>query len=335
MTTIEPSGQGIWSPKIRDQSLVRKFISQNGTGYTALAITNGAEYVDPDAGSLNLKVYFDDTTQEFPPTPPGTQIVNVGSSLITKVDTGMYSYEIGPPNTAFRGILTMLWTYTINGVAFTYRDHAQILNQMPLYESLRDSEKSVIEQVSWMLGDLFDSTEGGPNLIEPFQTHFDYERLAQCEGRAITRMNLIGFPVMYWGLGPCTQEVFTTFHGLLVLGTYLEVVRFLTASYTEIPVFQGVNVSFTDRRDYQQRWNQIWTQEWPEYVTYVKMAKRKVLNLGRGALLVGGGIYGGNALGIFQAGTYASQVRSWRFYPAAPAISWGSTSHGSGVPGGL
>lgn len=335
MTTVEPSGQGVFSPKIRDQSLVRKFIAQNGTGYTAIAITNGAAHIDPDDDSLHLVVYFDDVTQEFPPTPPGTQIINVGSGSITKVDTGHYFYEIGPPNTAYRGVLTMKWTYTINSVAFTYLDYAQILNQMPLYESLRDSEKSVIEQVSWMLGDLFDSTEGGPNLIEPFQTHFDYERLAQCEMRAITRMNLIGFPVRYWGLGPETEQIPYFFHGLLVLGTYLEVVRFLTASYTEIPVFQGVNVSFTDRRDYQQRWNQIWTQEWPEYVTYVKMAKRKLLNLGRGALLVGGGIYGGNAMGIFQAGTYASQVRSWRFYPAAPSISWGSVSHGSGFPSAL
>jgi hypothetical protein len=120
-----------------------------------------------------------------------------------------------------------------------------------------------------------------------------------------------------------------------VLGAYLEVVRFLTASYTEVPIFQGSNVTFADRSNYQQRWNQIFTQEWPEYVTYVKYAKRKLLSLGRGALLVGGGIYGGNALGIFQAGTYASQVRSWRFYPAAPAISWGATNHGSGFPGGL
>jgi hypothetical protein len=335
MTTVEPSGQGIYSPKIRDQSLVRKFIAQNGTGYTAIAITDGNTFVDPDADTLNLAVYFDDVTVEFPPVAPGVQIVNVGPSSITKKDTGHWYFEIGPPNTAYRGVLTMVWTYSINSVPFTFTDYAQILNQMPLYESLADPEKSVIEQVSWMLGDLFDSTEGGPNLIEPFQTHFDYERLAQCEKRAVTRMNLIGYPVHYWDIGPCGIPVPPTFHGLLVLGTYLEVVRFLVASYTEIPLFQGANITYTDRRDYAQRWNQIFQQEWPEYVTYVKMQKRASLQLGRGALLVGGGIFGGNALGIFQAGTYASQVRSWRFYPAAPAISWGATSHGGGFPGGL
>jgi hypothetical protein len=324
MTTAEPSGSNIFSPKIRDQTLVRKFIAQFGTGYTALAITNGAAYVDPDPSSLNLTVYFDDVTTEFPPTPPGTQIVSVGASSITKTETGHYYYEIGPPNTAYRGVLTMVWTYTVDSVPFTFMDFAQILNQMPLYESMRDSEKSIIEQVTWMLGDLFDSTDGGPNLIEPFQTHYDYERLAQCERRAVTRTNYIGFPVTHWGVGPDTDQVPSHFEGLLVLGTYLEVIRHLVASYTEIPLFQGTNVTFTDRRDYAQRWNTVFSQEWPEYLTYVKMAKRKMLQLGRGALLVGGGIYGGNALGIFQAGTYASQVRSWRFYPAAPAIGFGA-----------
>jgi hypothetical protein len=335
MTTVEPSGQGISSPKIRDQSLVRKFLAQNGTGYTALAITNGATFVDPDEGTLNLAVYFQDVTAQYPPTPPGNQIANVGPTLITKQDTGHYYYEIGPPNTAYRGVLTMIWTYQINGVPFTFRDYAQILNQMPLYESLRESEKCIVEQVSHMLGDLFDSTDGGPNLIEPFQTHFDYERLAQCLQLAVVRTNVIGYPVTYWGIGPETEAIHGAFEGLLVLGTYLECVRHLVRSYTEIPVFQGANVTIADRRDYQMRWNTIFTQEWPEYQSYVKMAKRKLLSLGRGALLVGGGIYGGNALGIFQAGTYASQVRSWRFYPAAPAISWGASNHGSGMPGGL
>src|SRR5271168_4910535 len=103
---IEPSGVNVSSPKIRDQALVRKFIAQNGVGYTAIAITQGDTYIDPDEGSLSLKVYFDDVTLQYPPTPPGTQIVNVGANLITKQETGHYYYEIGPPNTAYRGVLT-------------------------------------------------------------------------------------------------------------------------------------------------------------------------------------------------------------------------------------
>jgi hypothetical protein len=59
----------------------------------------------------------------------------------------------------------------------------------------------------------------------------------------------------------------------------------------------------------------------------VRAYKIGQLNMARGSLLVAGGIYGGSALGVFMSGTYAAQVRSWRFYPAAAAISWGATSH--------
>ena len=335
MTTIEPSGENVFSPKIENQSLVRRFIAQNGVGYVALAITSGDSFINADDGSMNLKVYFNDPTTDPPGIPPGTKIIDVSTGF-TSVDTGHYTYDIGPTHTAYRGTLTIVWTYQVGGTEYTFTDYAQILNQMPLYESLRPEEKVIIEQVTWMLGDIFDSTEGGPNLIEPFQTSFDYERLAQVMSRAVTRMNLIGFPIETWGIGPNSQQVHARLQPLLVIGTYLEVIRHLVASYTEIPAFQGANITYTDRRDYAQRWNQIWTQEWPEYVTYVKMAKRKLLNLGRGALLVGGGYYGGSGFnGVFQAGGYAAHTRAFRFYPAAPALSWGSSAHGSGFPSAL
>ena len=82
MTTVEPSGQGIYSPKILNQALVRKFVAQNGRGYVALNITNGAAgSVDPDPGTLALQVWFNDVTAEFPTSsdPRGTEIINVTS----------------------------------------------------------------------------------------------------------------------------------------------------------------------------------------------------------------------------------------------------------------
>lgn len=342
MTTVEPSGSGVFSPKIRDQALVRKFVAQNGRGYVALNIVSGGPggpsgggsvSVDPDPGTLTLQVWFDDVTTEYPTSQGnarGTQIVNVTQGSITKTGTGLYYYELRPPNTTYRGVLTAQWGYQVNGVAFTYLDHLQILEQMPLYDSLNEQEQSIVEQVSWMMGDLFDSTEGGPYLIEPFQTHYNYERLAQLEKIAVTRLNLMSnfnnAPTQ-WGIGPGSQTVPANFAGLLVIGTYLELVRHLIRSYTEMPNFPGTNVTFTDRRDYAQRWQTVFQQDWPEYQQMVRNAKISLLNMSRGSLLVGGGIYGGSSMGIFQAGTYASQVRSWRFYPAAPAISWGATGH--------
>jgi hypothetical protein len=339
MPITDPSGINTYSPKIRDQSIVRKFISQGGTGYIALSIMAGipgsvvaqqAGAVDPDTGTLGLTVYFDDVTAAFPVAAPGTVIATVTADQISKQDVGMYYYEIGPSLTAYRGTLTAVWTYQVDSVPFTFTDHLQILNPMSFYDTLNQQEQSIVEQVSFMVGDVFDSTEGGPQLIEPFQTHYDFERLAQLERLAVTRFNLMSTfsnPPSAYGVGPGTQTVPVQAAGLLVIGTYLELVRHLTRSYVEIPAFPGTNVTFVDRRDYFQRWQTIYQTDWPEYQQMVRNFKVGQLDLGRGALLVAGGIYGGSALGVFQAGLYSSQVRSMRFYPAAPAIAWGATSH--------
>lgn len=347
MTTPQPSGVNTYSPKIRDQSLVRRFLAQHGRGYIALSIIDGvpgtivsdqSKPVDPDPGSLTLQVWFDDVTNQFPPAVPGVSLFTVTQDQITRTGPGAFYYEIGPPNTSYRGTLTAQWGYTINGVAFTFMDFLQIQGQMPFYDSLNQQEQSIVEQVTFMLGDAFDSTEGGPQLIEPFQTHYDYERIAQMERIAVTRFNLMSTfsnPPSTYGVGPGTQTVPAQFAGLMVLGTYLETVRHLIRSYVEMPAFQGANVTYVDRRDYFDRWNQVLQSEWPEYQLMVRNAKIGMLDLARGPMLVGGGIYGGNANGLFIAGGYAAQTRSFRFYPAAPAISWGASAHGSGFPSAL
>lgn len=330
----QPSGAGVYSPKIRDQALVRKFVSQYGNGYVAIDIrgTNGS--VDADPGTVRLKLWYKDPTEQLPSSndPRGIEVLN--TTEVNHPDTGKYDFSIGPEHTSQRGVLTAEWSYEVSGTEFKFIDNLQVLNHMPLYDSLDAQRRHVVEQVSWMIGDLYDSAEGGPHLIDEFQTKFDYERIAQLMGRALVRMNTTGFPVTNWMISPVDGSPVTPttqvgyppgdFNGLLAIGTYLEVIRHLRDSYVEIPNRPNMNVTYTDRRDYSQRWAGILASEWPEYVRMVKMAKRKMLNLGRGSLLVAGGIYGGNATGLFMYGTYVSQTRAFRFYPAAPSVSWPS-----------
>lgn len=328
----EPSGVNVVSPKIRDQALVRKFVSQYGSGYVGINVVKGQESVNVDDGTMNLKVYYRDPTEEFPSTsdPRGELVLDVSSGF-GHPETGKYDYDIGPENTANRGVLTAEWTYEVNGVELKFVDHLQILNQMPYYDTLDPERRAIVEQVSWMFGDLYDSAEGGPHLIDEFQTKFDFERISRLMGRALTRMNTTGFPIQNWNFGPPFSDPTSAsyppseFSGLLVIGTYLEVIRHLRDSYVEIPARPNMNVTYVDRRDYWQRWSQVLAQEYPEWQRMVKMAKRKMLNLGRGSLLVSGGIYGGSAGGIFMSGTYASQTRAFRFYPAAPSLAFNST----------
>lgn len=369
----EPSGVSVWSPKIANEALVRKFISLGGSGYVAIAIQDSstgsqAAAVDADPESLGLAIWFmDPLSSPLPTNPYGTQVATITASSITRTGTGQYYYDLGPSLTANRGLITAIWTYTVNGTPFQFTDHLQVLDPMPLYDSLSDADKMTVEQVSWMFGDLYDSTEGGPHLIEEFQTHWGYERIAQMMSIAVMRMNYIGnygnAPTT-WAVGngvgatytiPSQQVVNTqtlpdgtvntvTYYthsstsggtggvptqmaGLVVLGTYIECMRHLRDSYTEIPDRPGMDVTYTNRRDYQSRWSQNLQTEEQAWEQMVKRAKMSMLSMSAGSLLVAGGIYGGSSLGVFQAGTYAAQVRSWRFYPAAPAIMWGATSH--------
>lgn len=364
----EPSGVSVWSPKIADEALVRKFVSLGGLGYIAISIQNGAAAVDPDPETLSLAIWFNDVlTAPSTTNPYGTQVATVTADSITKVDTGKYYYDLGPTLTANRGLITAVWTYQVSGTAFQFTDHLQVTDAMPLYDTLTDSDKNTIEMVSWMFGDLYDSTEGGPHLIEEFQTHWNYERIAQMMALAVMRMNFIGNygnPPTTWGIGAASGTTYNTpgqqvvntqtlpngtvntvtyytassssmnnssvpaqLSGLVVLGTYIECMRHFRDSYTEIPARPGMDVTYTDRRDYWSRWNQNLQQEQSNWEQMVRNAKRSLIGMARGSLLVSGGIYGGNAVGPFVAGTYAAQVRSWRFYPAAPAIMWGATSH--------
>jgi hypothetical protein len=377
----EPSGVSVWTPKIADEALIRKFLSLNGMGYIAIAIQASqssqtgsigqAVAVDPDPQTLQVVLWFNDVLDNPAPNlsntnPYGVQVATVDWQSITRIETGKYYYDIGPALTANRGLITAVWTYTVNGVGFQFTDHLQILDPMPFYDSLDQAEKLAVEMVSWQFGDMYDATEGGSHLIEEFQTHWNFERIAQMMAVAVQKMNLMGnFGNMptNWSIGNLgnpgymvagepvtftetmpngtvrttswtTRSSYTGGNGvpaqffpLVVWGTYVECLRHFRDSYTELPNRPGMDAVYTDRTQYQQRWASNLQAEEPNYRQAVIQAKMSLLNLSRGSMLVAGGIYGGSALGIFQAGTYAAQVRSWRFYPAAPAISFGATSH--------
>jgi hypothetical protein len=374
--TNEPSGISVWSPKIANEALVRKFISLNGNGYIAIAIqdnTTGSQAVpvDPDEGSLAIAIWWNDVITNPAPSvsntnPLGVQVLTVTTDSITRIDTGHYYYDLGPSLTANRGLITAIWTYTVNSIPFQFTDHLQVLDPMPFYDSLTFKEKSVVEQVSWMFGDLCDSTEGGPHLVEEFQTHWNYERIAQMMRIAVNRMNYIGNygnKPTNWSVGTSVQEMISVagrevtttqvlpngatttttystrpsfyggnnipddFYGLVVIGTYLECMRHFRDSYTEIPDRPGMDVTYTNRIQYQQRWASNLQADLPEWEQWVKRAKLSLLNMSRGSLIVAGGIYGGSS-GIFIPGQYQGSIKAWRMFNASPALMWNAT-HGN------
>jgi len=309
---------GVFSPKVSDSALARRFVAQNGTGYVSIGIFDGQTPVDAANDSIALKLYYNDGTAE----EPGTLVFSANHTMISHDDVGKYSFEVGPEFTAARGLLTVNWFYEVNGKDFTYVDHLQVMEQMPLWERLSPEERVVVESVSWMFADSFDSTEGGPYLFETYQGHFNYERIAQLMRVALFRINTTGNPPTEFEVGGVPGQytpVPNFMRGTLVIGTYIEVLKHLVRNYTEIPVFQQANVTFADRRDYQQRWAQVLQDEESGYKSMVIQAKRKLLGLGSTSILVGGGPFFGGS-GGYAGSMWNIQQRGARFYPAAPAL---------------
>ena len=328
MTQPHPyQGLGTFSPKVRSSSVVRKQVSQNGAGELGLRIVGpNSELTDADTVSLTLyrDADFDNTNAYEDEHPYGDVIRQWAADEIGHEDTGLYWVQIGPRETAERGALAAVWTYTVGSETISYTDYLEVREYMPTFDALAPHEKVIVEQVSWMFADLFDSTNGGPHLMEPFQSHFNFERIAQLMGVAVNRMNTQGVPLMGWELGiPGTTgqqgaKMPDNMDGLLMMGTYLEVLLHLSRSYIEQPIFSGMNVTYTDRRSYSQEWKRMYDDEKRAWDRNLVFAKRQFLGLGRGSLIVAGGIYGRR--GHLRSGTYAMQLRAFRFYPISSVI---------------
>ena len=179
------------------------------------------------------------------------------------------------------------------------------------------------------MGDLFDSTTGGPHLVEEFQTHYGYERLAQLLIISVNRINTMSQPLTSFVVGAQSGPQFPErYSGIMVVALYIETIKHFVRSYVEQPTIQGgTGVAFTDRRDYMQRWQAVLQDEMDDFKSAVRMFKRKQMNLGSGSFIVSGGIYGGSGGGRFISGQWAAQTRGARFMPTSfvlPGGGWGS-----------
>ena len=329
---VPPVGELTYSPKFAHQAMVREQISLHGDDRTGIKIFSppkggkSAHVIDPDEGTVGITIYqlvAEDMHRVADlEDPRGTKVSTITSVDVMREGTGVYSYQLTPPLTSTRGNLTVVWNYAVDGIIFEFTSRLSIMDEMPTYNALSDMEKYQVAQTTWALGDLFDSTEGGPNLTENFQTHFTNERLAQLLSRAITKFNMTGQPVTDWDVSFMGGGVRGDFAGIISICLYVETLRHLVRTYVEIPEFTSMDVTYTQRRDYLQRWQGVLRDEEKDLEHMIKMAKRKLMSLGRGSLLVGGGIFGGTGkTSLFRPGMQTSIERSWKMYPAAFAVS--------------
>lgn len=327
---VSPTGEYIYSPSLRQTSVVRKQISRFGIDRIGIRITGSTGVVNADTSTVSLKVYQESNFDDADPIGPLIITATEGVD-IDHPEVGVYTYTITPPVTNVVCLLKAVWTYRVGGVNLTYTENLQIRDPMPTYDGFSDAEKGAVLMVTNLFADSYDSMTGGPHLIEEFQTKFTAERIAQLLNWSVQKMNMTKQPITNWVLSsPGVAGTFpTNWWGLLIMGGYLEVLKHLIRSYVEQPAISNADVAYLDRRDYLTRWQSVLQMEQKEYDEMLALAKRKLMGLGSTSMLLSGGIFGGGSggNGLFVSGAYAAATRAFRFYPAAPSVSWGGYIH--------
>lgn len=326
---VSPTGDYIYSPSLRQTAVTRKQISRYGIDQIGIRIGGASGPVNADVNTVHLDIYQETNFDDGDPTGPLIITANEGVD-IDHPEIGLYTYTVTPPVTNVVCLLKAIWTYKVGGTDLTYAEYFQIRDPLPTFDGFNDAEKGAVKMINNLFADAYDSTTGGPHLIEEFQTKFNDERIAQLLNWSVQKMNMKKQPITNWVLSsPGQASTFPpNYWGLLIMGGYIEVLRHLIRSYVEQPDIRNADVAYLDRRDYLDRWLTVVKEEEKELDAMLTLVKRKLMGLGSTSMLVSGGMFGGSgAGGLFVAGQYAAATRAFRFYPAAPSVSWGGFFH--------
>lgn len=275
-----------------------QYISQYAQDLLGFVVYQNGVPVDPDNDLVHLRFINDDTQ------------TTIFERDVPRMDVGVYGTHLSSAESTQPGRYRLHWSYTLAGVPDEYEGFATIGPASPPYDALAPGMKEIVDQVWSRFADLFDSPDGGPNLMTYFETRFGRGRIAQMLRLAVNRLNTVAQPFQTYTIDGDGGASFplTQWGGLLERATFVETLKHLRRSYVEQPVFVGGNVTRLDRRDYLDRWGQILDDEQEDLKSQLDVFKIRAMNLGRPAVLVAGGVYGRFAPTRY-AGTAAARGR--------------------------
>jgi hypothetical protein len=240
------------------------------------------------------------------------------SHTATNTAPGVYEYDLTIADTATPCMVTFSFTYLIGAVPQRYDVYGEIGDNLPAYDNLTAGMKDTVDGVWLRFADLFDSPDGGPNLMTYFQSNYSRGRVAQLLTVAVGLLNTTAQPHQTYtlqdGAGGASFPI-DQWGSLLSSALYVECLKHLRRSYVEQPAVVGANgITRLDRRDYMDRWGIILADEQGQLQRQLDVFKIANMNLGRPAVLVSGGVYG--RFGPTRiAGSMAARPRYYsRFY---------------------
>lgn len=215
----------------------------------------------------------------------------IASGEATRTALGTYTFDIGGLMTEAEGHYTINFAYTVDGTPDSYSLPYVVGGVSPAYDALAPGFKDIVEAVWVRFADLYDSPFGGPHLQVYLQSHFGRNRLAQLLRMSIGRLNTVAQPHTTYGLE--YEFPFASWGALLEQALYVEVIKHLIRSYTEVPdVSLGASIARFDRSTYQSRWQTVLTMEQEDLTLMMDNFKMAHMGLGSVHVLVSGGAFG-------------------------------------------
>lgn len=151
--------------------------------------------------------------------------------------------------------------------------------------------------ISWVVAndawekfeDLFDSEEGGPWLRDMTLSVFNKTKMEAFIDDALIVINFqnpeTAFTVTeFVAEGPPVAK--TSSLPILTQAVVLQIIRHLMRSYVEQPNVVGAQIAWHERRDYLQRWKEVYAIEQEAYKQMLALWKRQFLGLGQVKSLV-------------------------------------------------
>lgn len=256
-----------------------KYVSRYGDETVGIYVQKNGVLTDADGNDVAVSITDVDAA------------VVVASGVATRLSLGTYTYRLSGALTNTAGHYAATFSYTVDAVPDTYAMTYTIGEVTPAYDVLSGGFKDVVESVWVRFADLYDSPYGGPHLQVYMQTHFGRNRLAQLLRQAIGRLNTIAQPTTTYGLG--LDFPFPAWGALLEQALYVEVVKHLVRSYTEVPeVSLGASIARLDRSGYQGRWQIVLGIETEDLERMLDNFKIAHMGLGAVHVLVSGGAFG-------------------------------------------
>jgi hypothetical protein len=223
----------------------------------------------------------------------GTVVLASGQATYESI--GTYQYTLNSNQSSIQGNYNVTWNYDINGSPRVYTDQIVITDQMPYWSNLDSTTRQLVTGIVHRLDKSFDSTAGGPYLQELQQSGFlMYEEVAMVmQDETMDYINFEFQPIFSpaYEIGMNATVPFpTTYYGVLATQTYAHFLKHIARNYIEQPTPNGMNAAWMDRRDYYNRWWQLYLFDKEVADKQLRQMKRQYMVGSKRSLLVAGGL---------------------------------------------